>query len=106
MTFSVIVSPFEDRFAAALLGEPEVRAVGQSREAAIAALKADIARRVERGELITLDIDSVGITNLAGKYSDDPTLEGICADAYRERDAEITPSWLLGIGATSIGFPG
>jgi hypothetical protein len=39
MTFSVTVSPFEDRFAAALLGEPEVRAIGGTREAAIAALK-------------------------------------------------------------------
>ena len=90
MTFSVIVGPFEDRFAAALVGEPEVRAVGRTREAAISALKSEVAHRVERGELITLDIDSVGITSLAGKYGDDPTLEAICADAYRERDAEIT----------------
>ena len=39
MTFSVIVSPVEDRFAAALVGEPEVRAVAGSRAAAIAASK-------------------------------------------------------------------
>jgi hypothetical protein len=25
---------------------------------------------------------------LAGKYHDDPTLENICAEAYRERDSE------------------
>ena len=90
MTFSVIVSPVEDRFAAALVGEPEVRAVGRTREAAISALKSEVVQRVERGELITLDIDAVGVTSLAGKYRDDPTLEAICADAYRERDAEIT----------------
>jgi hypothetical protein len=88
MTFSVVVSPFEDRFAAALVGEPEVRAVGGTREAAIAALKTEVAQRVDRGELITLDIDSAGITSLAGKYRDDPTLESICAEAYRERDSE------------------
>ena len=88
MTFSVIVSPFEDRFAAALVGEPAVRAVGGTREAAIAALKTEVAQRVDRGELITLDIDSAGITGLAGKYHDDPTLENICAEAYRERDSE------------------
>jgi hypothetical protein len=88
MTFSVVVGAFENRFAATLLGEPEIRATGRTREAAIAALKAEIAQRVERGELITLDIDSVGITSLAGKYSGEPTLEGICADAYRDRDAE------------------
>jgi hypothetical protein len=90
MTFSVIVSSLEDRFAAALVGEPEVRAVGGTREAAIAALKTEVAQRVERGELITLDVDCVGITSLAGKYSDDPTLENICAEAYRERDSETS----------------
>ncbi len=90
MTFSVIVSPLDDRFTAALVGEPEVRAVGRTREAAIAALRAEVTQRVDRGELITLDIRSVGITSLAGKYRDDPTLEDICADAYRERDAEST----------------
>ena len=88
MTFSVIVSPLEDRFTAALVGEPEVRAIGRTREAAIAALKTEVRQRVECGELVTLDIDSVGITSLAGKYRDDPTLEDICAEAYRERDAE------------------
>ncbi len=90
MTFSVIVSPLEDRFTAALVGEPEVRAVGRTREAAIAALKAEVRQRVECGELIALDFDSVGITSLAGKYRDDPTLEDICAEAYRERDAETS----------------
>jgi len=90
MTFSVIVSPFEDWFTAALVGEPEVRAIGRTREAAIVALKAEVRQRVECGELITLDIDSVGITSLAGKYRDDPILEDICAVVYRERDAETS----------------
>jgi hypothetical protein len=88
MTFSVIVSSFEGRFAAALVGEPEVRAEERTREAAIAALEVKIRERVECGELISLDIDSAGVTIPAGKYRDDPTLEGICAEAYRERDAE------------------
>jgi hypothetical protein len=89
MTFSAVVSSYEDRFAAALVGEPQVRAVGRTREAAIAALQAEVAQRVGRGELIALDIDVVGVTSLAGKYRDDPTLGDICADAYRERDAEL-----------------
>ncbi len=88
MTFTAVVGPFENQFSAALAGEPEVRAVGQTREIAVAALKAEVAQRVGRGELITLDVDTVGTTALAGKYRDDPTLEEICAQAYRERDAE------------------
>jgi hypothetical protein len=88
MSFTVVVGPFENQFSAALAGEPEVRAVGETREVAVAALKAEVAERVGRGELISLDIDTIGITALAGKYRDDPTLEEICAQAYRERDAE------------------
>jgi hypothetical protein len=88
MTFSAIVSPHDDRFAAALVGEPGVCAEGQTREAAIAALRTEVAQRVGRGELFTLDIEAAGITSLAGKYRDDPTLEDICAEAYRQRDAE------------------
>ena len=88
MTFSVSVSPFEDRFAAALIGEPEVCAVGRTREAAVAALKVEVSQRVERGELISLNIEPIGVTSLAGKYRDDPTLVNICAEAYRERDTE------------------
>ena len=91
MTFPVFVSSLENRFSAALAGEPEVCGLGSTRAAAIAALKMDLARRVRRGELITLDIDAGGTTSLAGKYRDDPTLEGICHEAYRERDAEILP---------------
>ncbi len=90
MTFSVVVSPLEDQFSAALVGEPEVRVVGGTREAAIALLKAEVAQRVQRGELIALDITSAGVTSLAGKYREDPTLENICAEAYRQRDAEIS----------------
>ena len=89
MTFNAVVGPFENQFAAALIGEPKIRAVGQTREAAVAALKSEVSQRVERGELIALDVEPLGITSLAGKYRDDPTLENICVEAYRERDDEI-----------------
>ena len=91
MTFSVIVVSSEDRFSAALVGEPKVCGLGATRAAAIAALKTEVGQRIQRGELITLDIDSGGIAGLAGKYAADPTLEDICREAYRERDAEISP---------------
>jgi hypothetical protein len=86
MTFTAVVSPLESQFTAALVGEPEIRAVGQTREAAVAALTEEVSQRVERGELISLDVQTVGVTALAGKYRDDPTLEEICSQAYRERD--------------------
>ena len=48
----------------------------------------EIAGRIGRGELGTLEVDSLGIGDLAGKYADDPSLREICADAYAERDAD------------------
>jgi hypothetical protein len=91
MTFSAVVNPYQDRYAASLVGEPEISAVGGTREAAIAALRTEVAHRVGRGELIALEIEPIAVTDLAGKYRDDPTLDSICADAYRERDAESRP---------------
>jgi hypothetical protein len=86
MTFTAVVSPLENQFTAALVGEPEIRAIGQTREAAVDALKAEVSQRVERGDLISLDVEQIGVAGLAGKYRDDPTLEEICTQAYRERD--------------------
>ncbi len=88
MTFSAVVSTTDNQFAAALVGEPQISAVASTRDAAVAALKEEVSRRVERGELIALDVEPLGVTSLAGKYRDDPTLAEICAAAYRERDAE------------------
>jgi len=89
MTFPVLVEPCEGQFAAVLVGAPQVRVVGSTREGAITALKMEIARRVGRGELLSLEVAGAGVTELAGKYADDATLREICAEAYRQRDAEI-----------------
>jgi len=88
MTFPILVVPWEGQFAAELVGAPEVRVVGSTRGEAIAGVKAEIAERIGRGELLSLEIDALGATDLAGKYAADPTLAEICADAYSQRDAE------------------
>jgi len=89
MTFPVVVVPCEGQFAATLLGAPDVRGVGATREQAVEALKSQIAERMERGELISLEVGPDGISDLAGRYANDPSLREICAEAYRERDAEM-----------------
>lgn len=88
MTFPVLVQPIQEQFEASLVGAPQVRVVRPTREEAIAALGAEIAQRVGRGELLSLPIDVVGVADLAGNYADDPTLRQIGEDAYRDRDAE------------------
>jgi hypothetical protein len=65
-----------------------VRVVRDNRVEAISGLKAEIQRRVATGELLSLEIDTVGISSLAGKYAGDPTLTWICDEAYKLRDAE------------------
>jgi predicted RNase H-like HicB family nuclease len=88
MTFPVIVEPENGRFAASLAGVPGVRAVGTTRPEALASLQAELARRIEDGELAALEVPTEGILQLAGKYADDPSLRRICQDAYAERDRD------------------
>jgi hypothetical protein len=88
MTFPVLIEEYKGQFAASLVGVPKVRVVGQTRSQAIDALKAQIKQRIRLGELLSLEVDSVGISNLAGKYEKDPTLRDICDSVYQMRDAE------------------
>ena len=87
MTFPVLIQSANGQFAATLVGAPEVRATAATRAEALAALEADLERRVARGELLALEIRARGVSWLAGKYRDDPSLRAICDAAYRERDA-------------------
>ncbi len=91
MSFPVLVETQEDQFAASLAGAPDVRVVQPTRSQAIAALKSEIQQRIEIGELMSLDVDAVSVSSLAGRYGDDPTLDEICDEAYQLRDAERSP---------------
>jgi hypothetical protein len=88
MNFPVLVQAFDGQFAASLVGAPSVRVVRDNRLEAISGLKAEIQHRVAIGELLSLEIDTVGISSLAGKYAGDPTLTWICDEAYKLRDVE------------------
>ena len=91
MMFPILVEAYNGQFAASLAGVPSLRVVEATRSQAIAALKAEIQQRIEQGELLPLEIDTTGVSNLAGKYSADPTLREICHQAYQMRDAESQP---------------
>ena len=88
MTFPVVIEACDGQFAASLVGVPSVRVVGPTRSQAIDALKVVLEQRIALGELLSLDIEPTGISNLAGKYEADPTLRAICDEAYQLRDAE------------------
>jgi hypothetical protein len=89
MNFSVQVQAGQGQFEASLVGAPDVRATAPTRAEALAALETAIEKRVENGELVTLEIGRKGLAGLFGKYRDDPTLQDICDEAYRDRDADV-----------------
>lgn len=90
MNFPILVEAVNGQFAASLIGAPGVRVVRPDRAQAIAGLKIEIQQRVALGELVSLEIDEVSVSSLAGKYSSDPTLRQICNEAYELRDAGRT----------------
>jgi hypothetical protein len=88
MPFPVMVEACDGQFAASLVGVPNVRVVGSTRAQAIDAMRDELEHRVARGELLSLDLETIGVSSLAGKYEADPTLRTICDEAYQLRDAE------------------
>ncbi len=89
MTFPVLVHPSKGQFEASLVGAPDVRATVPTREEALAALETAIARRLDQGELVALEVRRRGLAGLFGKYRDDPTLREICDAANQDRDADV-----------------
>lgn len=90
MRFPIFVEAVNGQFAASLIGAPNVHVVKPNRAQAIAELKAEIQKRVALGESLSLEIDAVSISDLAGTYGSDPTLRQISDEAYHLRDAERT----------------
>ena len=91
MTVPVWVEQSNGTFTASVLGAPQVSANGATKELAVAAVAAQLHTRMTAGEVVLVDVENlgfVGISGLAGKYKDDPTLREICEEAYRLRDAE------------------
>jgi hypothetical protein len=88
MTLPVLIQPLDGQFSASVAGSPNLRCVRPSKDEAIAALQEELAERVASGELVHLQLATAGVSGLAGRFADDPTLPEICEDIYRQRDAE------------------
>ena len=88
MTVPVWVEQSNGKFTATVLGAPQVKAEGATKEQAVAAVTAQLRSAVAHGQVVFVDPGFVGISDLAGLFKDDPTLEDIVKEAYRERDAQ------------------
>lgn len=91
MTIPVLVTVLEDRFEAVLVGTPDVRGKGSSRSDAIESLKAELVQRTQRGDLVWVDFEPSQYHQVAGSFADDDTLPELCAEIYRQRDADLVP---------------
>jgi hypothetical protein len=63
-------------------------AAGATKEEALTALRTSIHQRLAAGELVLLDVPYRAVTDFAGIFKDDPTLEEMVKEIYRERDAQ------------------
>jgi hypothetical protein len=89
MTVAVRVEQTNGHFAAEVVGAPDMRATGASRETAIGALRKEISDRLQRGEWTQIEVRPVAITSLFGSFADDPTILEIGEEAHRLRDSEL-----------------
>lgn len=91
MTVPVLIQQTDGQFTAKVAGSSELRCTRSSKDEALAALQRELAAKIKEGELVHLELSVQGITGLAGRFADDPALREICADIYRERDADTKP---------------
>ena len=88
MTLPVVVEQTNGRFTATLAAGAGVSASAPTREEALAALQAEISRKRRSGELVLLEVEPLGVTDLAGIWADHPFRDEMIAEIYRQRDAE------------------
>jgi hypothetical protein len=88
MSVPILIETTDGQFAASLVGVPGLRCVRPSKAEAIGALQHALALKVKTGELVDLDLGDVGISGLAGRFQNDPTLIEIREQIYRDREAD------------------
>jgi predicted RNase H-like HicB family nuclease len=74
MTFPGVVEACDGQYAASLVGVPNVRVVGPTRSQAIDALKEELEHRVARGELLSLDPETIGVSSFGREVRGRPNV--------------------------------
>lgn len=87
MSLPITISGTAGQWTAQLVGDPATSSNGITREDAISELRLVVHRKVQAGELMSLEVGSW--IDLAGTYRDDESLDAICDEVYRSRSAEL-----------------
>ena len=87
MTVPVWVEQSNGKFTATVLGAPQVKAEGVTKEQAVAAVTAQLQSRMTAGEVVLI---SVPAPVPARRYTDEEieAMREMTAEIYRERDAQ------------------
>jgi hypothetical protein len=93
MKFPIQLEQINGHFSASMLGNPALRVDAPSREAALSAMQTEISRRIQLGEIVWLDIPQPGMIDFVGILKDDPTLEELREEIYRQRDSKPYPDY-------------
>jgi hypothetical protein len=90
MTVPVWVEQQNGKFTASVLGSPQVKAEGATREQAVAAVTAQLRNRVTSGEVVLVDVPNVTTAVPVRQVSpeDAAAIREMCAEIYGERDEQ------------------
>ena len=91
MTVSVFVLPQDGQFCASVAGSPDRALRAPWRAEALAALEQEVLQKIATGELVNIEVPTIGLSAFAGIFADDPEIHEICKEIYRQRDAERLP---------------
>ena len=87
MTVPVWVEQSNGTFTASVLGAPQVKAEGATKEQAVSAVTAQLQNRMTAGEVVLVDVpESLPFRDVSPE--DAAALREMCAEIYRERDAQ------------------
>jgi predicted RNase H-like HicB family nuclease len=97
MTVNILVQPSPEKgYTATVLGWPDLVVAAQTKEEALEKIRAELRRTLEKGEVISLQVEPVNGEHpwmkFAGMWKDDPAFDDFLAEikAYRE---ELDREW-------------
>ncbi len=88
MTVPVWVEQSNGTFTASVLGAPQVSASGATKEQAVSAVTAQLQNRMTAGEVVLVDVPDPPLPFRQVSPEDAAALREMCAEIYRERDAQ------------------
>jgi hypothetical protein len=88
MTVPVWVEQSNGKFTATVLGAPQVKAEGATKEQAVAAVTAQLRDRVTTGEVVLVDVPPAPLPFRQVSPEEAAAWRELCEEIYRERDAQ------------------